>query len=68
MAENNEKKRWGRRLGATIGWAVLLNVAFYFAATKGLDVEWFKTFSGYMTLGLGFLVGGLTLTDAVLKK
>lgn len=68
MTENNEKKRWGRRLSTTIAWAVLLNAAFYACVFKGIDVGWFQTYAGYMTLGLGFLVGGLTITDVVLKK
>jgi len=64
----NNNKRWGRRLGSTIGWAVLVSAAFYISMFKGVDLGWFQAYVGYMTLALGFLVGGLTITDVVLKK
>ena len=56
MSNNDEKKRWGRRLGTTVAWAVLLNAAFYVCVLKGIDISWFQGYAGYMTLGLGFLV------------
>ena len=65
---NNNNKHWGRRLGATIGWGVLITAGFYIAMFKGVELGWFQTYTGYMTLALGFLVGGLTITDSILKK
>jgi len=66
--ENSEKKKWGRRLGCTIAWGVLITVAYYVVLFRGGDLTWFSEYSKYLTFGLGFLVGGLTITDVVLKK
>jgi len=68
--ENNEKKRWGRRVGSVIVWGILLTVAYYIVLFKGVDLSWWSEYGKFMTYGLGFLVGGLTATDlvATLKK
>lgn len=68
MQAGNDKKKWGRRLGCTICWAIFLIVAYYVCLFKGLDIAWFSEYAKYATLGLGFLIGGLTITDSVLKK
>lgn len=68
LPNNNDKKRWGRRVGSTLVWFVALQVAFYVSLFKGVDPSWFQYNAGFLTIGLGFLVGGLTITDAVLKK
>jgi len=68
MPENNDKKRWGRRVGSTVVWFLGTQTAFYVALFKGVDPSWFQYNAGFLTIGLGFLVGGLTITDAVLKK
>jgi len=76
--KNNGKKRWGRRLGSTVGWAILVNVAYYICLFKGVnvayyiclfkgtDLSWWTEYTRYMTYALGFLIGGLTITDAIL--
>jgi len=68
MAENNNKKRWGRRLGTTIGWVVLTTIAYYICMFKGLDLDWWLAYAKYTTIALGFLVGGLTITDSVIAQ
>jgi len=60
-------KRWGRRLGSTIVWCVLTTVAYYICLFKGVDLSWWTEYTKYMTYALGFLVGGLTITDVILK-
>ena len=49
-------------------WLLATQAAFYVSIFKGVDVSWFQYNAGYLTIGLGFLVGGLTITDAILKK
>lgn len=66
--ENNNKKRWGRRVKATSIWAVLVTVAYYISVFKGVDMSGWLQYTQYMTYGLGFLVGTLTITDTVLGK
>jgi len=66
--KNNGKKRWGRRLGSTVGWAILVNVAYYICLFKGTDLSWWTEYTRYMTYALGFLIGGLTITDAILHS
>jgi len=67
MVENgNGKKRWGRRLGSTIAWMILVNIAYYICLFKGVDLSWWAEYTKYMTYALGFLIGGLTITDAIL--
>ena len=62
------KKRWGRRaLGGAV-WAILLTAAYYVILFKGGDLLWWTEYAKYMTYGLGFIVGGLSLTDIILKK
>jgi len=63
----NERKRWGRRLGVTIAWGILLVTTYYIVLFTGNDLVWFTEFAKFMTLGHGFLVGGLTVTDVALK-
>lgn len=65
---NNDKKRFGRRLGTTIGATILITVAYYICLFQGHDISWFTTYTKYVSYFLGFLVGGLTITDVVLKK
>jgi len=65
-SDGNSKKRWGRRLGSTIGWAVLVNISYYVCLLKGMDLSWWVEYTRFMTYALGFLVGGLTITDTVL--
>ena len=62
---NNKQNR---RAKATIIWAVLITASYYICLFKGMDLTWFAEFAKWMTFALGFVVGGLTVTDAVLKK
>ena len=68
MPENNNKKRWGRRLGTTVGWVILTTIAYYICMFKGMDLDWWLGYAKYTTIGLGFLVGGLTITDSVIAQ
>ena len=70
IKENGSKKRWGRRLGATIGAAILVTVAYYVVLFRGAELMWWVEYAKYTTYFLGFLVGGLSLTDVigVMKK
>jgi len=65
--ENNNKKRWGRRMGATIVWTILVSTAFYICLFKGVELSWWLEYAKYHTYALGFIVGTLTITDSVLK-
>lgn len=76
MAENNEKKRFGRRAGIGIGVVVLLSIAFFHVVNKlgsdaillKLGVDLFGVYA-QMVLGVAFLIiGGLSATDILLKK
>jgi len=61
-----KKTKWrSRRLVIGAIWAVGLNFAFYWCASRGLDVEWFKAYIGYFTLGAMFFGGYLTATDMI---
>ena len=63
MAENNEKKRWGRRLGVGIAALVHVDVFYMIAVAKGLTIEWFQK-PAVIILGIClFIVGFLTATD-----
>jgi len=64
MTENNDKKKWGRRLGVFIGVATLVSVAFYVCVFRGPDyLEYFKQYS-MIIFGIGAVVTtGLTATD-----
>ena len=76
MAENNEKKRFGRRAGIGIGTGILITVAFYYvvnsfkldAALLKIGLDLFGNYSSIM-LGLAiFIITGLSATDILLKK
>jgi len=58
-------KRWGRRLGATIGAVLLVTIAFYITLFNGAGFEWWDAYAKYILAALGFLVGGLTITDVI---
>ena len=64
MAETNgngvDARRFGRRAKATIVYAVLVTVAYYYTLVKGVDISWFQSYTQYMFGALGFLIGGLT--------
>ena len=60
-------KRWGRRLGSTIGAVLLITVAFYITLFKGVSFEWWDAYAKYTLAALGFLVGALSLTDVIKK-
>lgn len=63
-----KKTKWkSRRLVIGAIWAGGLNFAFYWCVAKGLDVEWFKSYIGYFTLGVMFFGGYLTATDMIDK-
>lgn len=68
MAENNEKKRFGRRAGFGIAGMVLITTAFYFCIFKELDLNWFVKYSIYTLALIGFIISGLSLTDVIGKK
>lgn len=63
MEKPTEKKRWGRRLGLGIIAYLSITAALYFLVTRGADIEWFKIYSGYVTLLALFTGGYLTATD-----
>jgi len=65
---NNNKRHWGRRLGLGVAWFIAVTVAFYFCIIRGVEIDWFTRYAGYLTLGIGFIDGCLTVTDSVLKK
>ena len=58
-------KRWGRRLGATIGAVTLITIAYYIAMFKGLDIAWWLEYGKIMAGILIALIGGLSLTDSI---
>lgn len=60
-------KRWGRRLGATIGAVLLITAAFYITLFRGAEFEWWNAYAKYTLAALGFLVGALSLTDFIKK-
>lgn len=66
--EQNNKKGWGRRVGAALLWTVLVNVAFYICVFKGFTFEWWTEYVKWHTYVLGFVVGGLTITDIVIGR
>ena len=68
MTENNDKKRFGRRAGATAIWAVCIMETWHVAVFRGMTLDWFTTIAGFLTLGLGVVTGALTITDIVMKK
>ena len=68
MAENNEKKRAGRRAIGGIIAGVMITTAFYIVMLTGYDLSWFKTYTSFVFGIYGFVAGGLTLTDVILKK
>ena len=57
---NGNGKKFGRRALATMVYAVLVTVAYYYTLTKGIDISWFKSYVQYMFGALAFLIGGLT--------
>jgi len=65
--KNNEKKRWGRRLGSVIGATLLITVAYYIVMFKGLELAWWSEYAKYTAYFLGFLVGALSATDIINK-
>lgn len=62
---NNEKKTFNRR--ARTGWAAmaLATVAFYVCMILKLDIEWFKVYGIFVGAITGFIIGGISVTDAV---
>lgn len=68
MSNEKNNNRWGRRVGATVGATVLVTVSYYICLFKGVDLSWFTSYTKYVAYFLGFLVGGLTITDVILKK
>ena len=56
----NGAKRFGRRAKATIVYAVLVTIAYYYTMVKGVDLTWFQSYVKYMFGALGFLIGGLS--------
>lgn len=68
MPENNQKKRWGRRLGLGIAALVHFNVFYAVAVLKGLDLSWVEK-PAMFVFGICVFVGGyLTATDIWMKK
>ena len=57
---NGNGKKFGRRAKATIVYAVLVTVAYYYTLTSGTDLSWFQSYVKYMFGALGFLIGGLS--------
>ncbi len=68
MAENNDKKRFGRRASATAIWGVCIMETWHVAVFNSMSIDWFTTVAGFLTLGLGIVTGTLTLTDLFAKK
>ena len=67
MTENNNKKRWGRRLGLGIVAILHADVFYGIAVWRGLDIAWFKD-PALFVFGIVLFVGGfLTATDIVNK-
>ena len=68
MAENNAKKKFGRRAGFGIGAITLVTVAFYICLFKDVDLNWFVKYASIIVGVYGFIVGGLTVTDVLGKR
>jgi len=66
--ENNEKKRFGRRAGGGIITVSLITIAFYICLFKGADIAWLTFYTKWIAGVYGVVVGGLTLTDLLIKK
>lgn len=65
---NEKNKKWrSRRLIIGLVWATALNFAFFWSIAKGVDIEWFKAYIGYWTMGVMFFGGYLTATDMINK-
>jgi len=62
---NNEKKRFGRRAACGFIIVALTTVAFYVCVFRGFDISWFAEYTRTMLFILGFVMGGLTITDTV---
>jgi hypothetical protein len=61
MPESNTNgKKFGRRAAATMVYAALVTVAYYYTLTKGIALDWFSEYVKYMFGALGFLIGGLS--------
>ncbi len=68
MGETTQEKRfWGRRVTAVAIWVVLVTTAFYIAMFRGLPLDWWVEYAKYNTYALGFLVGGVTITDSIFQ-
>ena len=65
MAENGNGKRFGRRAACGFTAVALTTVAFYISMFKGVDLSWFAEYTKTMLYILGFVIGGLTITDSV---
>lgn len=68
MEDNNEKKRFGRRAGFGITALALSTISYYVCLFKNVPLEWFNTYSAFVVGIIGFIIGGLTITDILLKK
>ncbi|MBA7697341.1 hypothetical protein ES703_106006 [subsurface metagenome] len=66
--KNNEKKRFGRRAGAGIVFAVLVVEIWHVVAFKNLALDYFEVPAKILFGALIVVVSGLTLTDLLLKK
>jgi len=65
MKKNNESKRFGRRAACGFLTVILTTIAFYICMFRGVDLSWFAEYAKTMLFILGFVTGGLTITDAM---
>jgi len=63
----NGNKAWGRRATTSAVVIILTTVAYYVSLFKGMAVEWFIEYAKVMIYILGFVVGGLTITDGIMN-
>jgi len=76
MTENNEKKRFSRRVGVGVGAIVLISIAFYYvietfkmkAELLKLGMDLFGNYTSIVLAISAIIIGGLSATDLLGKK
>lgn len=66
MAEITPIRR-NRRARSAWFTIILITIAYYICMFKGVSLDWFAEYAKTMLFILGFITGGLTITDAVMN-